>query len=205
MMYIYNIILNLICIKRINKKYIIQYYKMLSVPTVVYSTIGLLTINMLNGIIIGTTSTLKTIYYLLPSSNPHLKMYKNEIELLDIEFKLKIIQNWLEENKKNTDAEFNNYKDEVANLCIKISNNLDAINKKISYHNTKWFSSWRTLDLDDQIDNLKNSTTILNNRIHYYNLIKTYNIKENVNDSNNTNDLEKQKLCLTRKRSQTFA
>ena len=172
---------------------------MFSVPTIIYSTIGLLTINMLNGIIIGTTNTLKTIYYLLPSSNPHLNTYKNQIEILDIEFKLNLIKNWLEDNKENTNKDFNNYKDDVANLCIKISDNLDDINKRISYHNTKWFSNWRTLDLNVTIENLRNSTTILNNRIHYYNLIKIYNNNGNNDVSDDTNK------GITRKRSQTFA
>ena len=150
---------------------------MLDYTTIFYSTFGLLTINMLNGILIGTTNTLKTIYYLLPSSNPHLNTYKNQIELLDIEFKLKIINSWLLENEENKDTDFDNYKNDIATLCIKISNTLDEINKKISYHNTKWFCNWRTLLLDDYIETLKNNTTILNNRIHYYNLVSIKTVR----------------------------
>jgi hypothetical protein len=155
---------------------------MLSVSTIIYSTFGLLTINMLNGIITGTTNTLKTIYNLLPSTDPNLIKYKHQIELMDIEFKLKIIQNWLINNENSVNTDFNNYKNEVGDLCIKISNSLDEINNKISYHNTKWFCSWRSLDLNSEIDILKNNTTILNNRIQFYNLIntETVTIKQNI-------------------------
>ena len=67
---------------------------MFSVTNIACSTIGLLTLNMLNGIIIGTTSTLQSIYYMLPSNSSSLNNYKNQIESLDIEFKLKIVKHY---------------------------------------------------------------------------------------------------------------
>ena len=136
---------------------------MFSVTNIACSTIGLLTLNMLNGIIIGTTSTLQSIYYMLPSNSSSLNNYKNQIESLDIEFKLKIVNDWL--TKNNTTY----IKDNIGQICIKISDMLDQINQKISYHNTKWLSSWRTLDIKDDIICLEKYCNILNQRLYLVN------------------------------------
>ena len=45
-----------------------------------------------------------------------------------------------------------------------IHNDLFSIKNRIDYHNTKWFSSWRTLYVTDLIDNLKSNTALLNSR-----------------------------------------
>ena len=39
-----------------------------------------------------------------------------------------------------------------------------AINRKVAYHNTKWFSSWRTLDVSSYLSNLKTNAQLLNQR-----------------------------------------
>jgi len=146
---------------------------MLSITTIVCSTAGLLTINMLNGIILGTTSTLNTIIYMLPSKNSDLNQYKARIEKLDIEFKLDIIKNWLSKEQTDTNKEnmFNKLKDGIGDMCIKISDTLDDINKKISYHNTRWLSGWRKLYLDDIMKTLEEQCNILNERLNLIKLI----------------------------------
>ena len=141
---------------------------MFSITNIAYSTVGLLTLNMLNGIIIGTSNTLQTIYYILSSKNKNLNSYKNQIETFDIEFKLKIVNEWIIKNKDDT----NNttyIKENIGQICIKISDMLDQINQKISYHNTKWLSSWRTLDIKDDIIFLEKYCNILNQRLYLIN------------------------------------
>jgi len=115
---------------------------------------------MLNGIIIGTSNTLQSIYYLLPNISPNLHKYRIQIEELDIEFKLNIVNNWIKKDDNSSEI-----KNGIGESCIKISNILDEINKEISYHNTKYFASYRTLDLSILIDKLKHQCTILNSRI----------------------------------------
>jgi hypothetical protein len=85
------------------------------------------------------------------------------VESLDIEFKLKIVNDWL--TKNNTTY----IKDNIGQICIKISDVLDKINQKISYHNTKWLSSWRTLDIKDDIIFLEKYCNILNQRLYLIN------------------------------------
>jgi len=150
---------------------------MFTIPTLVYSTVGLLSINMLNGIIIGTSNTLQTIYYLLPQNSSTLNKYKIQIESLDIDFKLQIITQWInkDHNKYTNDSPetktFNKIKDGIGESCIKISNILDEINKEIAYHNTKYFSYYRSLDLNDLINRLTHQCKIMNERIALINLI----------------------------------
>jgi hypothetical protein len=131
---------------------------------------------MLNGIIISTSNTLQSIYYLMPSGSPGLNKYKMQIEDLDLDFKLQIIKDWL--NKETTVSlestksnEFNKIKNGIGESCIKISNILDEINKEISYHSTKYFSSYRTLDLTEQITKLIHHNKIMNERILLINLV----------------------------------
>lgn len=45
-----------------------------------------------------------------------------------------------------------------------IHNNLYDINKKTAYHNTKWFHSWRTLDINSYLNTLKINTKLLDRR-----------------------------------------
>jgi len=67
--------------------------------------------------------------------------------------------------------EFNKIKNGIGESCIKISNILDEINKEISYHSTKYFSSYRTLDLTEQITKLIHHNKIMNERILLINLV----------------------------------
>ena len=45
-----------------------------------------------------------------------------------------------------------------------IHDDLSAINNKVEYHTTKWFSSWRTLNITSLIDNLELNAGLLNAR-----------------------------------------
>ncbi len=68
------------------------------------------------------------------------------------------------------DEDFKIIKKGIAETCVKLSRILDKINKNISYHNTKWFSTYRSLDLTDLIDSLNYQCKIINERILFINL-----------------------------------
>lgn len=45
-----------------------------------------------------------------------------------------------------------------------IRSDLLAINRKVAYHSTKWFSSWRTLDVSTYLSSLKVNAQLLDQR-----------------------------------------
>ena len=120
-----------------------------------YNTINLLVYNTYYGVINGIS--LLTLYN---NSNVSLK-YSEELELLDVEFKLKTLKEWLKNNDTNCD---------ILNSCNMISYYFEAINTKIKYHKSKWFYYWRNLCLKNEIHLLKKHLIILDERLkllHY--------------------------------------
>lgn len=77
--------------------------------------------------------------------------------------------------------------DDPIELCLmylresvkNIHGDLSDISNKVAYHNTKWFNSWRTLNIKHFVENLKTNTRLLNERLDR--LIK---ISAFLNDSN---------------------
>jgi hypothetical protein len=53
---------------------------------------------------------------------------------------------------------------------MEIQNTLDKIKQEISYHNTKYFSYWRTLNINDMIESIKKNLDLIYNRILLLNL-----------------------------------
>ena len=49
-------------------------------------------------------------------------------------------------------------------IIIDIHSNINEINVRVKYHNTKWFSKWRSLDIDSVISDLKTNSLILDSR-----------------------------------------
>lgn len=64
-------------------------------------------------------------------------------------------------------------------MILEIKNDLDKIKKKISDHKLKYFSSWRTLDIEKESIDLKSHVNLLNER--YDLLVKTVEIVERIN------------------------
>ena len=120
-------------------------------------TVGF-TINALSGTLSYMTSI---------SEDLIIKKYREELEVIDIEFKLKIIQEWLDSNTK--DNSYSERHDElyksISTICSLLTIELQGIEKKIKDHKSKWFHTWRTLDLSDEINHIKRNALILNERI----------------------------------------
>ena len=150
----------------------------------VYSTV----VRAISTITFGTCNLVKSIYV---HKNPNITKL---IKQLDIERRLKLINAILNtssmNNVKNDEYiklklndlektqifEIVGSKVDLENdpiqLCLfylydivqEINNNLLDINNKITYHNTKWFNTWRTLNINSLIENLKINSQILDSR-----------------------------------------
>lgn len=112
------------------------------------------------------TNTL--IYMSQSNENTSIHKYHNELVSLDIEFKLKSIQAWIQEldkdNKKLSET-YNTIINGVKDVCLEMNKEIQSINEKIQYHQTKWFHSYRTLMIDDEINRIKQLNKILNERL----------------------------------------
>jgi len=135
----------------------------------------------------GMCNVIKSIYkYQNPDAINHIKR-------LDIEYHIKLISLIV---KKYTISNTTDIKERINNkslifttindtsskitdpiqlsllylsIIIKdIHSDLIAINKKVAYHNTKFFNSWRTLDIKSNLETLENNNNILKERLDIF-------------------------------------
>ena len=139
------------------------------------TTLGALTIvgtvgtDLLGRVIGASIDGLKNIYSFVSSSSDYnVQRYKDELEIMDIELKLNLINNWLQTNKDTSNKLIY---DGVLDTCTKITNLIEIIEDKIKTQNIKWFYTWRTLDLDNEIKQLYKYSKILKERIPLLNFI----------------------------------
>jgi len=159
-----------------------------------YSTIGAYTIinypqagELLSRVIGITINSLTNTFALMATNtissyNHKMKEYQDELEILDIMIKLRLVENWLKEIDPNAithDSSLDIIYRGITDTCQIISYLLNDINKKIKHYNTLWFKSWRTIDLDMEIIKLKRSTKILTDRL---NLISIGCMWDNMNN-----------------------
>ncbi|XWV25610.1 hypothetical protein QJ856_gp0143 [Tupanvirus deep ocean] len=156
------------------------------IPTILAQGIYAGIIGTISSVTIGTCSLVKSIY---THQNPDVTKIIKE---MDIERRLHLIQAVINTIDKESTAKLATVKlnelektqifemvntevDLMADpieLCLvylhetiqDIHNDLIAINKKVAYHNTKWFSSWRTLNIKPLLDNLKINSNLLTQR-----------------------------------------
>lgn len=152
---------------------------------------------------IGTVSTVTikactTISYLSYYENPDVKKILDE---LDIQYRLHIIKavlnkfniessyklvmaplddlektqvfNIINENKVNTDP-IKLCLDHLYSTIRKIDRILLQINNKIIKHNDKWFSTWRHLNLEPFVSELKLNSNLLETRFKNFMLITEF-------------------------------
>ena len=156
------------------------------IPTLLIQGIYTGIIGTISAVTIGTISIVKTIY---THQNPDVTKIMAE---LDIERRLRLIQSVLyvidkesknryvkmkfDDLEKSQMLELVDLKNDIdkdpIQLCLMflhetirdIHNDLEAINKKVAYHKTKWFNSWRTLNIRPKVDTLRNNSALLNAR-----------------------------------------
>jgi hypothetical protein len=126
-------------------------------------TIGV-TINSLSSVLV---------YMSVRSEDVAIQKYHDQMQTLDIEFKLNLLKNWIDsikieniENNPNLSIIYRG----VSEICHSINVCLERIDIKIKEHHTKWFHTWRTLYLDEEMLNIKKNTKILNERLKLINL-----------------------------------
>ena len=97
------------------------------------------------------------------STQHPLTDYQNELELLDIDIKLKIIEKWLTHTELDSTVDI--IYQGISDSCRSIHYYVNEINRKIKEFQLLWFRSWRTINLDMEMKQLKKYNTILNHRI----------------------------------------
>ena len=158
------------------------------IPSILAQGIYTGIIGTISSVTMGTGKLVKSIY---TNQNPDISKIIKE---LDIERRLHLIQavlNIIDKESKNKLAgvKLNNLEKtqifEIVNseadlendpieLCLvylheiiqEIHNDLTAINKKVAYHNTKWFYTWRTLNIESLLENLKINSKLLDKRFN---------------------------------------
>lgn len=128
----------------------------LGMTTLITGDIAKETVVMTMNVLSGTLRYMTT-----NSEDITIKKYKEELEAIDIEFKLNIIQEWL----GNSEQRHEKLYEGIVDLCKSLTSQLEIIDKKIKQHKSRWFHSWRTLDLFDEINFIKSKCLILNERI----------------------------------------
>lgn len=104
-------------------------------------------------------------YMTTNSGDDSIKKYKQELETIDIKFKLDIIQEWLATTQETEDEKTNKLYESIIILCKDLTDELERIEKKINTYKSLWLRNWRTLDLNDEIFKIKQKCLILNERL----------------------------------------
>jgi hypothetical protein len=75
-----------------------------------------------------------------------------------------------------------------------MSNLICIINNKITYHNSLWFSRWRSINIDNEMKKIGRLTKILSDRILLINIIENKNSIETPNERLDKTEIIKE-LC----------
>ena len=97
-------------------------------------------------------------------SNKKIHKIRDQIEEMDIKIKLELVKTLLETLPKtdiNTIME-----NGLIDLISKIKSIVEWIDFEIDKHSVKWFSSYRSLSIDEKLDQLQHYIKILDSRIH---------------------------------------
>ena len=94
-----------------------------------------------------------------------LENYLEQINEMDLTFKLETLFKWLKDNKQNCENTPSKYTEQIywgiKDICESIEMIMHVIECKIEVHNTKWLSYYRTIDLKDEILKLKRYNKVL--------------------------------------------
>lgn len=134
---------------------------------------SLITSDISSKIVSITINSLSNTLTLMSQSNEDItiKNYHEELESLDIIFKLKLIDIWLKDKEVINDTSLQLIYNGIKETTHQINEIVKKIEEQIHYHYTKWFHTWRTLDLNYEMKQIKKHTHILNKRIKLINLV----------------------------------
>lgn len=129
--------------------------------------------NMINTVASTTVNTvLNTLSFAKngTESNKMIIDINQRIEMLDIPNKLEVIKTMMTHDGKS-DVQLA-LEHGVDDIIKKINIIMEQIEKEIKYHNSKWFSGYRSINLDDQIKELEILAKIIDSRISHLLQIK---------------------------------
>jgi hypothetical protein len=134
---------------------------------------AVITTDIMNKTIQYTINSItNTLFYMSQSSeNTSINKYHSELSSLDIEFKLNLINVWIQELDKNNKELSETYKtilNGVKDICLEINKSIESINTKIKEHQNLWFHTYRTFLIDDEISLIKRNNKILNERLYLF-------------------------------------
>jgi len=142
------------------------------------SMVSTLTTDILIGSITATTgsifSLLKTI---TASSQTGIREYVSQIKNIDLEFTITILDQLVKEQEgKILQESVKKALFGVSDILTNIHDELKVFHDSIGYHNTKYFSGWRSFSCMSSIDVIKQYNEILRNRYNMlFELLKIYN------------------------------
>ena len=124
--------------------------------------------NVINTVVSTTVNTVFSTLSFAKNGTESNKMIidiKQRIELLDIPNKLEVLNTMMSHQGK-TDVQLA-LEHGINDIIKKINNIMEIIDKEINYHNSKWFSGYRSINLDEQIKELEILTKIIDTRINH--------------------------------------
>ena len=131
---------------------------------------------ILNVLLNTISGTINSVNYIVSNDSiPEVNIIKNKIIQMDLNSKLEIIHSLIKELNEEKLKEFQKISLKSIEILIdEINKELIDINQKINYHNSKYFSSWRSINLDNNINQLNDHNILLDKRLD--NLIKLLNL-----------------------------
>ena len=99
------------------------------------------------------------------TTNETIKHIKRRIEILDIVVKLKLAENIINIPVEKKTLVQTTLETDINDIIQNINILLNQINTKISEHALKWFNSYRTLQVNDDLEELETKCTLLDKRL----------------------------------------
>ena len=130
------------------------------------TVITLIGSNVINTLIQGTIALVcssASFTHQGKQNNKMIEKIRLQIEEMDITIKLKLVEKLLQTLPKNETNCI--LEDGLIDIMFKIKSLLEWINYEIEKHNNKWFSSYRSVDLDSKLNDLEHLLKILDGRI----------------------------------------
>nr|QBK89232.1 MAG: uncharacterized protein LCMiAC02_03270 [Mimivirus LCMiAC02] len=112
------------------------------------------------------SSLYKLIKFIMNTSNPGLKSIQDTLELLDLEYYIKVINKLLNEYGSASDL-MGSVKESlfgVEKILQKIHDELIIIKEAYDKHKNKYFYKWRTFQCKYNIETIKKHKLVLNSR-----------------------------------------
>ena len=132
-------------------------------------------------LIIGTMATTTTsigsvIKYLVTSNQPGMNEIINVLTMTDLEYTVNVIQQVIREQEcKQLHESIIKALMGVGEILNKINGELESIKYAMDYHQTKYFSSWRSFTWNGNLETIKQHNNILKHRYTIlFELLKIY-------------------------------